>query len=198
MTSRADTGTRANEDPINIPSDAGSAWNRFVNAYQIVSNQIVPASASNAVIGLQADTPNASVQITIPVKGTESAYGVSARIVDANNFICALVFVGDSKVYLQKCISGTRTTIGAGVSVTRADGDTLKLECPDDDVLVVSYNGTPIITETDATHNTATYFGLFTNSESVARFTNVVITDLAAGGSVISGPNHYYGMISGE
>ena len=111
---------------------------------------------------VDAGVSNALVQAVFATLG--GSIGLSARITDDSNFL-HLEYGGGSDLTLYKRVAGAFTQIGTAV-VTQAAGDLVALECRGN-TLNAYQNGVLKFTVTDAFNNTATRFGLSTNSTLV-------------------------------
>ena len=186
MTNRTDNFNRTAENPLNVPSDAGSAWVEVVGTdWQTDGTQAFAAGGveSGSIVVLEASTPDVVVECTFAVITDSPAaeMGLTARVVDSSNYLRVLWQPTVPRIRFEKVVAGSPSVLG-DFSVTLVSGDTLTLECDASDNLDVTINGgAPVISTTDSAGNTGTQHGLFANWGSgpdSARWDNFSITEI--------------------
>lgn len=167
---RSDNFNRANENPLNIPSDAGTAWVNLLGTYEVVSNQGYGGGHANPVAYLECSTANVDISVNLSIAATNA--GIAFRVVDASNFLFCICT--STQLSLWKKVAGVDTQIGTTQSITYSALAPLRVTVNSSSNITCYYNGASILAQTDTALNTATKHGM-RNTATTNRFDDFVV-----------------------
>ena len=180
----AATGSALNGRPVQLPANCGAAtWTSQLGTWTISSGQLA-ASTTNATATLAAGQTSVSAEATIlNVNGTSRIGGVAIDHTGATRIYLAGVLSGPSTAQLRLVTGSTVTTL-ANATVTIGASAVVRIT-RNASAVTVSVNGTQAISFTlnatqIATLSGGTLVGLYWNSGTTLRFTNVLATTPAS------------------
>ncbi len=171
-TLRSDNFNRANEDPLNVPSDGGSAWVELLGTDWNVNGNVARIGGvvwTPAVTYLEASNSNVIVKakMTAAPSSPNSNWGLTARIVDADNHWRVVYRINVPDLALQKRVAGSFTTVGTPAAGSLSVNDEVSLEVNSSHQWTVKVNGSPVITGvTDSDNSSGTKHGLVAHFNS--------------------------------
>ena len=127
---------------------------------------------------LPAQDVEASVRFKAVSGRVDQAAGLAVRLQDADNYYIARANALEGNVRLYRVVKGDRKQLAsASVKVSSGQWHTLTLRA-EGDRLSVSFNGKPLITQTDRTFAGLGKVALWTKADSVTYFDQIRITPL--------------------
>lgn len=168
-----DSFNRADNPAALGVADTGQTWSALAGTWSTLSNQARTATSVGAnynVAVLDAGRADCTVQLTAST--VVAGIGISARVVDATNFI-HLEAVG-ATLTLYRRVAGASTTIGS-FAYTVVNGDVMKMALSGSSIICY-VNNVSMISVTEATHASATKHGLLNFDSTVARYDDFSIT----------------------
>ena len=127
---------------------------------------------------LPAQDVEASVRFKAVSGRVDQAAGLAVRLQDADNYYIARANALEGNVRLYRVVKGDRKQLAsASVKVPSGQWHTLTLRA-EGDRLSVSFNGKPLITQTDQTFLSLGKVALWTKADSVTHFDQIRITPL--------------------
>lgn len=188
MTTRTESFNTA--DSTTLGPD--QSWTEVSGSWEVHSNQAGLNETSNtnfrsARCGGDIGSTDMYAQCVVaamPVLGSINAAGPCVRFADAaNTYYCAEYLSGSTSstfiVRIAKVVTGTRTQLGSGVTVTFNAGDVVKLTCAGS-TLTTYLNGTQQEQITDTSITTGTKAGLELRNRSATAFA-VLVDNFEAG-----------------
>lgn len=180
----APTGSALASRPVQLPAKCGGGtWSTHLGTWTITSGQLA-ATTANATASINAGTTDVSAQATVlNANGSSRIAGVAINHTGATRIYLVGALSGPSTAQLRlvngntvSTLQSATVTIGASavVRITRLGA-----------TVTVSVNGTLALTHTlsaarIATLSGGTRVGLYWNSGSTIRFTNIVATTAAS------------------
>lgn len=127
---------------------------------------------------LPAQDVEASVRFKAVSGRVDQAAGLAVRLQDADNYYIARANALEGNVRLYRVVKGDRKQLAsASVKVSSGQWHTLTLRA-EGDRLSVSFNGKPLITQTDRTFLGLGKVALWTKADSVTHFDQIRVTPL--------------------
>ena len=179
-----------------VPSEFLTTWRTGPGAigdWQVVQDPTATQGKAIAQVGkdptddryplavyqpLSAQDVEASVGFKTISGRVDQAAGLAVRLHDADNYYIARANALEGNVRLYRVVRGGRSQLASatvGVSSGQWHALTLRAE---GDRLLVSFNGKPLITQTDRTFRGAGKVALWTKADSVTHFDQIRITPL--------------------
>ncbi|MEQ1873240.1 MAG: hypothetical protein ABL953_05875 [Ilumatobacteraceae bacterium] len=180
----AATGSALASRPVQLPAKCGSGtWSTHLGTWTIASG-LLRATTANATASINAGSTNVSAQATITnANGSSRIAGVAINHTGATRIYLVGALSGPSTAQLRLVNGGTITTI-ASATVTIGASAVVRIT-RNGSTVTVSVNGTLAITHTltsgqITTLSGGTRVGLYWNSGTGIRFTNIVATTPAS------------------
>ncbi len=127
---------------------------------------------------LPAQDVEASVRFKAVSGRVDQAAGLAVRLQDADNYYIARANALEGNVRLYRVVKGDRKQLAsASVKVSSGQWHTLTLRA-EGNRLSVSFNGKPLITQTDQTFLSLGKVALWTKADSVTHFDQIRVTPL--------------------
>lgn len=119
-----DTFTHADSATSMGTATSGQAW-QTDGVYGISGNQGYHVSGFAAAAWIMGATPATFAEVDIVYPSTSTTESLITRLVDANNYLHAIIT--DTQILLYKKDSGSYTQLGSAVSATHTSGTTYRL-----------------------------------------------------------------------
>lgn len=161
-------------------AEVGGAWTANAGTWGITGGAAyLVSSTSNAVATLDAAKANKDIGVSVTIAPTgNSQPGIIYRYTDASNYSYLIVGVNGVtwSAQLWNCVAGSftnqiNTTISA---MTRGAANSVRLSVVGNAV-VVTVNGTQVISTTVTANAAATRCGFYKNDTSAARYDNFLV-----------------------
>lgn len=180
----AATGSALANRPVQLPSKCGSGtWTSNLGTWTITSGQLRGTTA-NATATINAGQTNVSAQATVlNANGSSRIAGVAINHTGSTRIYLAGVLSGPSTAQLR-LVNGSTVTTVASAAVTIGATAVVRIT-RNGSTVTVSVNGTLAITHTltsaqITTLSGGTRVGLYWNSGSTIRFTDILATTPAS------------------
>lgn len=180
----AATGSALASRPVQLPAKCGSfTWTTHRGTWTITTGQL-RATTANATASIDTGTTNVSAEATVlNANGGSRIAGIAINHTGATRVYLAAALSGPSTVQLRLINGGTITTL-ASAPVTIGASAVVRIT-RNGTTVTVSVNGTLAITRVltpgqVTTLSGGTRVGLYWNSGSTIRFTNMMATTAAS------------------
>ena len=181
----ASTGSALNLRPVQLPANCGSTitWTTNLGTWTITSGQLA-ATTANATATVNAGLTNVSAEATvIGANGTSRIAGVAINHTGGTRIYLAAALSGPGTAQLLLVNGNTVTTL-ASVAATITATTVVRITRIASAV-TVSVNGALVISFTLSAGNVTTLSGgtrtgLYWNSGTTIRFTNILVTQAVA------------------
>lgn len=165
-----DTFTRANNTTSMGITNTGQAWRDESGDWGIISNTAyvaTPTGDDGATV--QSGTNN--VEVSAIIANVDGAFGVTARAIDANNYIVWYYESGSLAFWTR--VGGSWSLLDS-VAATVVNGDRIMLKT-NSSTLTGYHNGTQVLSVTNSSLFSATRCGLYSYGSGNIRFDNFCV-----------------------